>query len=150
MASFVYTPAKTKLLQGSLDFDAAGDDIRIILVMTNTTADTEEDSEFVGSITTLDEYDGANYARQALANEAVNQDAANDRAEFDADDDEFSGGSGLGVGTRQAQAMLVYKHVTNDGDSPVIAYIDTGGFPFDGNGGNVNVTWNAEGILQAT
>lgn len=150
MASFVYTHAKALLLEGALDFDTAGDDIRVMLVMTNTTTDTEEDVTTISGFTTLDEYDGANYARQALANEVVNEDAANNRGEFDADDDEFSGGSGLGVGTRQAQAMVVYKHVTNDTDSIPIAFIDTGGFPFDGNGGQVTVTWNAEGILQAT
>ena len=145
MASFVYTPAKTKLLNGSFNYATA--DMRIILVMTNTTADTDQDLEFVGSIGTLDEYDGANYARQALGGEAVNEDAANNRAEFDANDIQWAA---LGAGTRQAQGMILYRHVTNDADSPLIAWIDTGGFPFSGNGGNVDVAWDAQGILQAT
>ena len=57
MASFVYTYAKTKLLSGDLDLNAH--DIRLMLVMTNTTADTEADKVFVGDFTTLDEMDGA-------------------------------------------------------------------------------------------
>lgn len=145
MASFVYTPAKTGLLNGDLDF--ASDDIRVILVMTNSTADTDQDVEFVDDIGTLDEFDGANYARKALTGEAVNEDAANNRAEFDANDVQWAA---LGAGTRQALGMILFKFVTNDADSPVIAWIDTGGFPFSGNGGNVDVAWNAEGILQAT
>ena len=145
MASFVYTPAKTKLLNGDLDF--ATQDFRVLLVMSNTTADTDQDAEFISSIGTLDEYDGANYARQAIGGEAVNEDAANNRAEFDGNDIQFAT---LGAGTRQAVGMVLYLHVTNDADSPVIAYIDSGGFPFSGNGGNVDVAWNAEGILQAT
>lgn len=145
MASFVYTHAKYLLATGAIDFTS--DDMRVLIVMTNTTADTEKDVEFVDDFTTLDEYDGSSYARKALASEAVNQDDANDRAEFDATDIQWAT---LGAGTRQAQAMVLIKHVTDDTDSLPIAYIDTGGFPFSGNGGNVDVTWNAEGILQLT
>lgn len=146
MASIVYTPAKGDILRAQHDFDAPGD-FRIILVMTNTTGDTDQDAEFVGDITTLDECDGANYVRKALANEVVTDDAPNNRGEFDADNITWTA---LGAGTRQNAGMILYRHVTNDADSPVIAYIDTGGFPFSGNGGDVSVAWNAEGILQAT
>ena len=59
-------------------------------------------------------------------------------------------GAALGAGTRQALGMVLFRFVTNDADSPVIAYIDSGGFPFSGNGGNVDVAWNLEGILQAS
>jgi hypothetical protein len=144
MASFVYTPAKTALLNADLDF--ATQDFRIILCMTNTTADTLQDAQFVGDVA-LDEYDGAAYARKTLAGEAVTEDAANDRAEFSANNIQWAA---LGAGTRQAQGMVLFRFVTNDADSPLVAWIDTGGFPFSGNGGNVDVTWNAQGILQAT
>jgi hypothetical protein len=145
MASFVYTPAKTKVLNAALNF--ATQDFRIILVMTNSTADTDQDLEFVGSIGTLDEYDGATYARITLAGETVTEDPGNNRAEFSANNISWAT---LGAGTRQALGMILYRFVTNDADSPLVAWIDTGGFPFSGNGGAVNVTWNAEGILQAT
>ncbi len=144
MANFVYNEAKRAILRGEIDLQA--DDIRVLLVMSNTTADTEDDVNTISGFTTLDEYDGANYARQALANEAVNEDAANDRAEFDADDATCSA---LGAGTRQCQAAIVYKHVTGDADSVPILFVDQGGFPFSGNGGDVQLQWNAEGILQA-
>lgn len=149
MANFVYTPAKARLLSGDLDLNAH--DIRVALVMTNTTADTEQDASVMDDFTTLDEYDGANYARQEIANEAVNADTGNNRGEFDGDD---IGWTALGAGTRQAQAMLLYRHVdgTDPNDQP-IAYIDTTSpsvFPFAGNGGDVDVAWNAEGILQLT
>lgn len=148
MANFAYTPYKERLLAGDVDMDEAANDVRVILCMTNTTADTEQDAANLAAITTLDEYDGANYVRKALANQATNQDDPNNRGEFDADDITWTA---LGVGTRQAQGMLVYRHVdgTAANDLP-IAWIDTGGFPFSGNGGNVAVTWNAEGIIQTT
>lgn len=145
--SFAYTLFLQDVGRGEIDFQEAGDDIRIILVMTNTTADTDADAEFVASITTLDEYDGANYVRKALANQAMAADLANNRGEFDADNIQFAS---LGAGTRQAAGMLLFKFITNDAASPNIAFIDSGGFPFSGNGGNVDVTWNAEGILQFT
>lgn len=145
--SFVYTPAKTAIMKGEIDFQEAGDDIRVALVMSNTTADTEEDAALMNTFADLDEYDGASYARQSLGTQAVNEDLPNDRSEFDAVDSVFSS---LGVGARQAVGLVVYKHVTNDADSIPIAFIDTGGFPFDGNGGDVTIQWNAEGILQLT
>lgn len=144
MASFVYTPAKTALLNG--DLDLAAHDIRVLLVMTNTTADTDQDLANPGDFGTLDEMDGANYVRKALASEAVNEDTANNRAEFDAADVTWTA---LGAGTRQIAGLVVFRFVTNDADHVNIAYIDTGGFPITANGGDLTVQWNAEGILQA-
>ena len=145
MASFAYTNFKKLLFEAGINLTEAGHDVRVILVMTNTTADTEEDVVFVGDIMDLDEYNGAAYVRKALANQAVAADNANNRGEFDADNFTWTT---LGAGTRQAQAMLLYRHITNDADSPLIAYIDTGGFPIQGNGGDISVTINAEGLLQ--
>lgn len=145
--SFAYTPFKTRLLKKTApDFDAP-DDIRVLLVMTNTTADTEQDAEFVANITTLDEMDGANYVRKALAGEVVNEDAPNNRAEFDTGDVTWSA---LGAGTRSMAGIVLYQHVTNDADSPLIAYIDTGGFPLAANGGDILASFSIEGVLQTT
>lgn len=147
MANFVYNEAKRAIAAGEMNFAEAGIDMRVILVMTNTTCDTEDDVNFIDDWTTLDEYDGASYARQAIGTQVINEDVANNRAEIDGVDVTFTS---LGVGTRQAQAAIIYKHVTNDADSVPICFIDTGGFPFDGNGGDVTIQWNAEGILQIT
>lgn len=142
MADHVFTPALGKLLSGDIDLNA--DDIRLILVMTNTTADTETDAEFVSSLTTLDEDDGANYARAALAGETVVADLANDRGEFDANDVTFAA---LGNGTREVQGYLLYKHVTTDADSSLILYRDFAA-PINPGGTDFVIQWNAEGILQ--
>lgn len=141
--SLVYTPAKAKLLKADLDFDIH--DIRVALLMTNTTADTEQDNATIASFTTLDEYDGAGYVRKALTGEIVNQDDPNNRAEFDADDVTWTA---ISAGTRSAQGILLFRFVTNDADSVPIAFIDTGGFPIAGNGGDLTIAWNVEGILQ--
>ncbi len=146
--SFVYTPAKTLIATGGLNLAEAGADIRAILVMANTTADTEQDAEFVGDITTLDEMDGAGYARVALANQVVTEDAGNNRAEFSCDAFTWAA---LGAGARQVVGMVLYQHVgVDDASNPVLAYIDTGGFPFAANGCDVTITPSADGLIQIT
>lgn len=147
MANFVYTRAATNLLKGDLDFDAP-DDIRVMIVMTDTTADTERDAATLDAFTTLDEMDGANYSAYgaALAGEGVSEDTGNDRGEFDATDLTFTT---IGVGTRQVAGFIVYLFVTDQTDSVPICWVDDD-CPFTANGSDIKITWNAEGILQAT
>lgn len=144
MANVTYRRAKRDILKGDIDFDV--DDIRAILVMTNTTVDTEETVTTISGFTTLDEMDGSGYARVALTGEAVSEDAINNRAEFDATDTVFSS---LGVGTRDIEGALLYLHVTNDSDSIPLVFLD---FAPDvsANGGDITITYNSEGIIQLT
>lgn len=144
--SFIYNEAKRAIAEAELDFGTGGNTWRLALVMTNTTADTEDDVNNMGAFTTLDDYDGSGYARADLDNEVVNEDAANNRAEFDADDEVFST---IGAGTRSIEGAILYKFVTNDAGSMPVAFIDD--FTnFNGNGGNITFQWNAEGIVQFT
>lgn len=146
MASTVYTYALAKLMSGDIDLNA--DDIRFALMMTNTTCDTEVDAQIITGVngfTTLDECDGANYARKALANEAVAADEANNRGEFTSDAVTWTA---LGNGTRQIDGILVFKFVTNDGDSIPIMWIDPAGWPLSPGGADLTVTPNAQGLLQ--
>lgn len=147
MANFVYTPAKQKIAKGDADFDTL--DVRAILVMTNTTADTDQDAATISAIGTLDEYDGSGYSRPDLGSSTITQDDTNNRSEIDYPD--FTFGSAVAAGARQAAGFIIYVRVdgTPGNDWPV-AWVDTGGFPFTGNGGAVNVTVNAEGALQIT
>lgn len=147
--SFVYTPAKALLLKGDLDFDEAGNDMRLLLVMTNTTADTEQDAALLSTFATLDEYDGSGYGRAAIASQAVTQDDPNNRGEFSGTSP-VSFGATVAAGTRSAQAAILYKHVGADSSNIPIAFIDSGGFPLNGGGGPFELAINAEGLLQAT
>lgn len=146
MASVVYNEFKRASAAGEIDLDTGGDDIRIQLLMTNTTADTENDGIVnINDFTTLDEMDGANYVVKALANEVVNKDDTNDRAEFDADDVTYTA---LGNGTRAIQGALLYKHVDGtDANDLVIAFIEFSSTQNPG-GSDFTIQWNSEGILQ--
>ncbi len=160
MANFMYTPEKERLMEGNTNYLEGQDDIRAILVMTNTTADTDQDATNLsgaGDITTLDEFDGSGYTAHgsggnALASQAVTQDTGNNRSEFDATDLAFGA---LSVGTRNIVGMVIYRHVDGTtANDTVVAYIDTGGFNpstgFAANGSTVTIQWNSEGIIQTT
>lgn len=128
MASFVYNEFKRASAAAEIDLDA--DDIRVALMMTNTTVDTENDGIVnLDDFSALDEFDGANYVRKALANEAVAKDDANDRADFSADNVTWTA---LGAGTRAIAGVLVYYHNTDDASSVPIAWIEFSATP-DGN-----------------
>lgn len=145
MTSKVFNYFKQQSVLAYLDTD---DNIYIALCSTNSDVPTANDGVADLADLTLDEFDGANYARAKLANTEVNLDDANDRAEFDADDVTFSS---LGAGTRAIEAILIYKDADDDGDSaddasnPVVANIDKSITP-DGN--DLTISWNAEGIIQ--
>jgi hypothetical protein len=143
VADFWYTPAKQKLAKGDADFDTL--DVRVILCMSDTTADTDQDAATISAITTLDEYDGSGYTEIDLAGVSVNQDDPNNRSEIDYNDGTF--GAAVGAGTRNWVGMLYYVFVdgTPANDWPV-AWKDL--TPANGNGGAVNLTVNAEGLLQ--
>lgn len=146
MASAIPNSALVRLLNGGIDLDT--DDIRARLCMTNTTCDTEIDAiNDLADYTAIDPADATGYADVALASEAVAADDANNRAEFDAADISFTGLGG--DATRAYQGVLLYKYVdgTNANDLP-LCFID---FASDipATATQVNVPWDAQGILQA-
>lgn len=145
--SWISTNAKRALLAGELDFDAQT--FRVALLMTNTSlaAAGQEDVATVAGFTTLDESNGANYARQQLAGLAVTADNANNRALFDANDAVFAT---LGQGTRNLAGALLFRFVTNDADSVPVAWFDAAPFPFAANGLDLTLRWNAVGIIALT
>jgi hypothetical protein len=145
MASAIPNSALSRLLSGDMDLNA--NDIRARLCMTNTTCDTEVDAiNDLADYTTIDVADATGYADVALADEAVAADDGNNRAEFDATNISFTGLGG--DATRDYQGVLLYKYVdgTNANDLP-LCFID---FAADVTAAatQVDVPWDAEGILQ--
>ena len=151
MANFYYTEAKNLLLAGSLDFDA--DDMRVMLVMTGSDAATLTGASLISDYVSLTEYDGSGYTQAgvvaySLAGKAVTTDVANDRGEFDATDYTFTA---IGAGTGAAIiGIVLYKYDTSFLNSKPVAYFDISASAINGNGGNLTLVWNAEGIIQAT
>lgn len=143
MASLLNLPGMQDLLDGSKAWAASGD-LRARLLMTNTTADTENNIATLSAYTTIDSFDGSGASNVALTSEAVNVDSGNNRIEVDAADVAFGA---LGNGTRQIQGVLLYFHVTNDSDSVPLCFIQFSSNVNPG-GAILTVVWDAQGIVQ--
>jgi hypothetical protein len=147
MAQIVFRGFSDDMIAGNA---IAAADLRVLLVMTNTTVDTEHDVQTLSGFTTLDECDGVGYARLDLASVAGAWDATNNRYEWDADDGDMDGGTNsILASTRDIQGFVIYRHVdgTDANDVPWV-YSDTGGFPFTTGGGSFDFTWDTEGLIQ--
>lgn len=142
MASKLNLPGMQDLLDGTSNWLTS--DYRARLLMTNTTADTENNKATLSAYTTLDSFDGSGASTVALTTEAVNVDSGNNRIELDADDVAFGA---LGNGTRQIQGVLLFDFNTNDADSVGFVFIEFSSTVNPG-GATVTVVWDVEGIVQ--
>lgn len=146
MTNFVYTEAKYQIGRGTLDL--LTDDIRVMLLMTTTTADTEEDLKTLAAFYTLDEYDGSNYSSggAALTSVTYTTDSGNDLCTMDAADTVFPT---LGAGSTSCSSILVYKFIANTSSSMPVAHIDNF-TSWNGNTGTVSIIWSTSGIIRVT
>jgi hypothetical protein len=145
MVSLVNNYFKERVAEGTIDLDT--DTLKILLVDTTTTADTEANIQTLSGYGTLGEFDGANYEVKTISVTSSAVDTGNDRYELDGSDVTYTA---LGVGTNNVQGVLLYKHVdgTDANDQP-IAFIE-----FSSNltpdGSDVTIAWDSEGILHLT
>ena len=158
MADLVYNNFMRGLLSGEFDLGETGgssDDIRIVLVMTNTDVDDsdERNSATFADFTTVDEFNGSGYTTVnsgggVFTTERVTQDdsGSDQGGLFDAEDFVFST---LSNGTRKIQGCVIFKFVTNLAASIPLIYIDSGfGTGIDPAGGDITIAWNALGIFR--
>lgn len=145
MASFVYTKFKEMAGQGLIDLSS--DTLKIILVGSTTTADTEEDTQYIGDFSTLGELaNSGNYSRKTLGSVTFAADNSNNRAELHCSNVAWTALTGTPA---QPVGAILCKHVTNDADSVAIAWIDGSAWPIT-NGGDYTIVIDAEGLLQLT
>lgn len=149
MANLLYSKFFERLATANLGMDAAGTVVRVLLERSTSTYSPNKDHDFVGDLTNLVEVTVASYARQTVANKAVNIDDGNDRIELDFDDIAFGN-----LETGQTVDALIFYCQTGGSDATpnddaLIAYLDTAtGLPAALGGGAFNVTINAEGFIQ--
>jgi hypothetical protein len=143
MATHWFNEGKKYVLENGL----SGVDVRAAMLMTNTTADTENDGIVnLDDITTLDECDGSGYARVALTGEAITKDDANDRALFDAND--VAWGT-IGAATRAVAGVLIYVEVGADSADIPLVWLEYAS-PKTMDGSAFTSTFNAAGISELT
>lgn len=176
--NFAYIVGCHHLIRGALNFRESATtnpvgvgqhDMRLALIGTLTTAGPAQTNNggtlamnilAVSSFTTLDEYSGTNYtpgflggSRVQLASQTTSHDTGGtSRAEFDATDVTFTSLGADANGCKGLMIMFQPTTAVSDADNIPILWIDSvssgTSFPFNGSGGNVTITWNAEGIMQ--
>jgi hypothetical protein len=150
----MYNLAAKELADGSLDFVAQT--IKVMLVDSTYVANRDHDYvDEAGANDPIDaELSGTGYTagwgnsgRKTLviAGGQITEDDANDRAEIDSTTNPTW--TGINAGTAAA-AILIREGGSDDTDSLLICYIDSGGFPVVTGGGDLTINWNAEGIIQ--
>jgi hypothetical protein len=143
MASLLYDNAKAQLLQGNLSLTSST--IKAMLVSPSYSPSASD--QFVSAANAA-ELSGTGYVagfnqsgRQTLSGKSVSVDSTNHKAVFTANNLAWPG---INAGTIAAVVLIQEK--TSDNDSLLIAYLD----PADlvTNGGEVDLQWNASGILR--
>jgi hypothetical protein len=152
--SQVFNIFKQDIANGTIDLDT-DTDLKVMLVMTNSTSGSSADRDFdtIGSITTLDEFNGSGYTgghggadRKTLGSKTMLVDDGNDRGEFDFADVVWTA---LGSAVRSIEGALVFKENTSDGDSVPLFYIKWPS-PIAATGGDITMQIDAEGALHLT
>lgn len=129
MANVLYTRAKLKILQASINL--ASDDIRALLVDTALYTFNRDAHEFLSSIA------GGARVGSPVALGSKSLAIITNAIEFDAADTVFTAVTGATV-----EAVVLYKYNASDAAAPLIAYIDTAtGLPATPAGTNITVAW---------
>lgn len=127
MPSGLYDAARAAFL--GADIDWLVDTIRVVLI---------DAADYTVNLATHDFLDDVPSAARVGTPQTLGSKTAT-AGVADAADVTFSAVTG-----DQCEAILIYKFVTSDADSPLIAYIDSGtGLPVTPNGGDITVQWDS-------
>ncbi len=132
MANAIYPKYKEELLNGGTNISLASGTVKVALVDTGTYTYSAA-HQFLSSLS------GVVGTAQTLGTKTITNGL------FDAADSTFTSVSGASV-----EALVIYIDTGVAGTSRLVAYIDTGvtGLPVTPNGGDININWNASGIVQ--
>lgn len=150
MASFAYGLAMELIIEQTLDLLAN----TIKVGLSTSTHVPDKDDQFLDDVGADDFVDGelsgtgyvagfGNSGRKTMASKTVVYDTTNNRVEFDAADITWTA---INAGTIAHATLL--KEITNDAASPIIAEVDVADTVT--NGGDITITWDAQGIIQWT
>lgn len=148
--NILYTKFFERIASANLNWGSGTPVVRAMGERSTSTYTPNKDHDFVGDLTGFVEVTASGYSRQTMANKAINVDDANDRVELDCDN--FSFGSTVTSG-QTMDAIVFYLQTGGDdstpNDDPLLLYIDTAtGLPAVTGGGAINVTIDAEGLIQ--
>lgn len=118
MAETVYNRYKFNLAGGSEDW--VNGDYRVLLLTGAVTIDATAHNFVADLLAANTEASDASYARQSLASKTNTEDDTNDRANLDAATVDFGA-----LDNETPTAMVVFRFVTADSDSPLVSLHDS-------------------------
>mgnify|MGYP000285278129 CR=1 FL=1 len=140
----LYNNFKKLLFDGAIDL--GNDDIQLALIDDSISYTPDIDNEvYVSDVlddVTASECSGAGYSRVSIS-QTTSIDTVDDEAVLDASDLTYTEAD---FGT--IQSLLLFKNGSTDSDSPVIANITSTDLPLTTNGGDVDLNWATEGVLN--
>lgn len=152
MTAHFFNEAKRAFAAGEVDWSNAT--IKALLLMTNTTADTDYDVNTVSAIGTLDEFDGAGYtaghggAGRKTVTATISETAGGPGVGFAALEAAQLTWLGLGAGTRDALGvLLIVEGTSDDSDAIPIAWSPFSS-AYTASGNNLNVSWSSDVAVQ--
>lgn len=148
-SSFLYTAALAGFGNGLLgDWSAAGGSFYVTLVSNNYVPSEGHSyaSNFSGAELSSASHTGGygGTIRVSMTGRTVFSNTTSHQAEFRA-----SPVSYVGISAGTAHAFIVLKQAGSDGNSPLVAYVSTGGWPLVTNNGNVTISFANSGVFQA-
>jgi len=145
--SFVYNIAKFRIMSGVMFPDA--DTFKVMLMSGTPTYVADPDHTFLsGSGPTFpvhDELSGFGYTRKEFSGSALIQNDAADRTEWDARDAIWPG-----INAGVTSAAIIFKDTGDEATSPLVAYVNSGGFPVETTGGDLTIRWSSSGVILLT
>lgn len=124
MTDFVYTDARARLASGGLDWGNA--DLRVLLLDAAGTYVPDPSDVFVAELLPgANELDATNYQREPLTGRSV--EISGDEVELIADDVTWVDlADGDDSPYPSVQALVIFEQVTDDSDSRLVAWIESG------------------------
>lgn len=121
-------------------------DIRVAIVMSSFSGETEKASVNIADLTALDEFDGLGYTRLDCAGVAITYDSGSHEMRIDFDNgagDEF--GDPVTAGTAVAYGFILYVHVDGTDANDILIGFTTDGAGINANGGKLGLSIPAAG-----
>ena len=148
MADRAYTHAKGEFLRGNVDWE--NDNIDALLVMTNTTTDTEDTSiEVLSDFSTLDEFSGSNYLRIDVPSRTVTDDFVNSKAKLSCGNLVWNAiAPHLATAVRQIQAIIIFQNNGGAALDVPLFYLDSFGSAFNPGGNKQTFTPDISGLIS--
>ncbi|MEW5803902.1 MAG: hypothetical protein AB1847_17545 [bacterium] len=142
MSDLLYNAGKLGILNGTIDL--IHDDIKVMMVTSGYVPDADHSYVDEGMVEdpAHNEISGQGYARKGISGRSIIKDVLFDKIRFYADSVIYPN-----LKTDTIAGIIIFKSTGNDATSPLIMWIDSGGFPCTPKEINMTIIWSEGGVF---